>query len=191
MLAWCFPNLSVSNSPSLESLSKRSFWNCLPQPSHLPSPPTNMWRSLFCGKLHRYFFTKSYCIHPVSYALPLLPHLQLSFYSSPSIGFKLTSDVKLQSPCPLFSCVSVCSWYPLAVLTLPTSQDSPSCPTLASVRLLCIPTPLMTHFCFFSTQSFALLASHILRMSPSILHTRAQQTFCKGPDSKYSRFCEP
>ena len=40
MLAWCFPNLSVSNSPSLESLSKRSFWNCLPQPSHLPSPPS-------------------------------------------------------------------------------------------------------------------------------------------------------
>ena len=41
---------------------------------------------------------------------------------------------------------------------------------------------------FFSTESFSLLAFHIPRMLPSILYTRAQQTFCKGPDGKYSRF---
>ena len=48
MLAWCFPNLSVSNSPSLESLFIRSFCNCLPQPFHpLPHPHPQI-----CGDLY-------------------------------------------------------------------------------------------------------------------------------------------
>lgn len=63
---------------------------------------------------------------------------------------------------------------------------------LACMRLLYTPPSFMTtHFLFPSKESFSLFSFCVPRLSPPILYTRFQQTFRKGPNSRYLRLYRP
>ena len=166
MLTWCFPNLIASNSLSLQSIFK------VPAIISSPTTPIQIWAG-FLYFLH--YITQEV----LSSTFPLPPNFlgsassssSLTLHSTPHLpqDSELTNDVKnaksMSSPQLHFSMFVV---PPGTINTLYFSGQALS-PPLASVRLLCMSTPLVTHFMFLSMELFSLLACHLPRTPPSIL----------------------